>query len=78
MPSAGKYGTAVFEARRTVPKRDFFFLSDGTAPDIDHWAYYNLPFLGIGALSDLARAGATLGSCRIELPNKKNGFSKKN
>ena len=35
MPSTGKYGTAVFEARRIIPKRDFDYLSDGMAPDID-------------------------------------------
>ena len=75
MPSAGKYGTEVSESRRTIPKRDFFFLIDGAVPDLDPWAYYNLPVLGIDPLSAGARASGTLGSCRIEHPNKNRVFS---
>ena len=70
MPSTGRYGTVVFEAWRAIRKTDFFLLSGGSVPDLDPGAYYNLPVLGIGALSAGARSKDTIGSCRIELPIK--------
>ena len=70
MPITGKYGTAVSEVWRVIPKRDFFSPNDVATPDLDHWAYYNLPVLGIDALTAGTRAGGTLGSCRIEHPTR--------
>ena len=73
MPRTGRYGTAVFEAWRTISKRDFHFLSDGAVPDLDPWANYNLPIIGIDALAAGARSAGALGSCRIELPARNEG-----
>ena len=73
MPSTGRYGTAVFEAWRVIPKYDFAFLSGGSKPDLDPWTYYNLPVLGIDALSAGSRSKDVLGSCRIELPIGEGG-----
>lgn len=75
MPSVGKYGTAVFEARRPLPKCDFLFLIGGTIPDLDPWTYYNLPVLGIDELAAGARGSGTLGSRRIEMPTKMRGLN---
>ena len=68
MPCTGTYGDSVFESFRWISRRAFDYLIKGSGVDLDPWTYYNLPVLGIDALSAAERAAETLGSCRIELP----------
>ena len=68
MPSTGTYGAEVFESFRLISRRAFGYLSKRAEVDLDPWTYYNLPVLGIDALSVGDRADGALGSRRVELP----------